>query len=686
MPDTHVWIVAVESYTAPDQDLSSPLDVQTPIAGAALELATLIKRRDPTALMMLNVSHRARPEYLAPLADLEAQGVVVAGCTQRELVASLRALRGGNTLIVYWVGHGVMYGDKRSVLTSESVSPSDLWALDINTLLKHLRSSSYAPIQLGFIDCCAQMVTTKPTLLALNGEGKKARRQYFYFSSSATEVAPANTRGPGFTRAVIDCLRDQVGPYDPTVLHRPLMARLDALKGGTKPNSLQWTAGSGDLWSHAGVEPNDQIETEARRCHLSRGEFEHLILALRGTESCPPERLSRALLAKNGVGDLVVEFQREFPGAAWVDLFIDAFSRLALARRIAPVAESLGLFWKDWLSLHAQLASFELHPSAEGSGHRSLVELLLATLDCAEPARGHDACIRLLELASRAIEALRPEVAERLRAFLLADATLGPRLPDAIAGLPSSKGETYLLVALTSAGEPHIPSIEAAWLYGDGPPDTLAIDNGIGTLAEQLNDLIQRARFRFPHRPLVVELLAPSELICMPKQWLELEISELGVTVWLEEMHSVALRWKTRMRGNKLLQPATWIQRAAEHRARRRRDVAVICTFADDGNVGDVVALTAPGPAPNRPLSEFSAFFDALLRGHPYMCWPRSQPEHLAAYRQAICQLVSANALPALAEGLRVAKEKHHPQLTDLMLLIDDPERNPYEMRLMDPF
>ena len=104
---TYIWIVAIERYGADRGDEKGPIDVPALVGLQALELAKDCAARDPQAQIVLSVSLHVRPEYIAVKAELPAC-VKITGASQPELRTALNLLQGAGTLLVYWVGHGII--------------------------------------------------------------------------------------------------------------------------------------------------------------------------------------------------------------------------------------------------------------------------------------------------------------------------------------------------------------------------------------------------------------------------------------------------------------------------------------------------------------------------------------------------------------------------------------------------
>jgi hypothetical protein len=162
--------------------------------------------------------------------------------------------------------------------------------------------------------------------------------------------------------------------------------------------------------------------------------------------------------------------------------------------------------------------------------------------------------------------------------------------------------------------------------------------------------------------------------------------------MWLECQWPIVLRWRDRLdlkTGPRRFNSARWKQQAQAAEAARGPNAPLALRFADTANPGvpaELVALTFPGPSPAEPQRNRMAFFQALLSAsHPYMCWPRDPVASDAKFRERVAQLVQGNPLHGLAGALVTEKRGADQTLHDLLLLIDEPQRNPFDGRLDEP-
>ncbi len=671
----YAWIVAVEKYgtggagAAPDG-----LDVQAPIGGWALDLAKVLLDRDAATKIVLNASLGPRAEYSERLEALQKRGVTPTGAARDDLENALASLEGKGTLLIYWVGHGIMDPERRYLLCADSRRAGDLRVLSVDSLSTHFRSARFPRTQMGFFDCCAQVVGN-PNVLNLGGDGKTATEQFLYYAASAAQVAAADTTREGFSSTVIQALTaSQAFPPVPKPFFRMLGDRLDALPLATRPVKLQWTEGSGESWSRQGGAATAELN-EARRAKLGWSQFEHL---WREAKLCTTaDKLSIALRNRE-IPAFLDTLRKENPSAAAVDLVQDAWGRLAIELALEDKCVDLGLFWHDWLALYEQVCLLDLLGKADRLD--DLPQLMLTVLDQANREKGWRSLIRLLELAARRA----PNA--KLLAAIKGHANLGPLYEDAVRKLPKDNDRLYLLLGLNYEPNAKTASLAKSSLFSGGKPDpTWSEDLPPGTLAEQINALIQRALER--EQSLVVELLLPNDLLSAPRAMLEIVNEDLDTRTWIEAEYAVVVRWHDRMKDKEgKYHPGTWRAAAKDARARADQVAKLVCAWSGEGKLDcNVVGLSFPGPSPADPKRNRGAFFQELLRGAPYMCWPRETPADTGVFRKAVCDLIERNDVARLPDALRDAKRQDTEALTDLILLIDEPERNPYDLRFQDP-
>lgn len=241
--DIHAWIVVVEKYAGQD------LDIPAPIGTWALELADVLLRRDPKTQIVFSSALAERQDYPVRMSGLKERGVQFTHATRSDLEKAMNRLHGDGTLLLYWVGHGVMHRerDERFLLCYDSAQPGDLNAFSVDELRKMLRSGAFPSLQLGFFDCCAQLIDGTPRFLKC-GPAEAATRQFFYYASSRDVLVAADVARQGFSSVVINALRNTRGcPIEPGPLFLTIQKQLKDLQ--TKPFFVQWIEDPADRWS-----------------------------------------------------------------------------------------------------------------------------------------------------------------------------------------------------------------------------------------------------------------------------------------------------------------------------------------------------------------------------------------------------------------------------------------------------
>ena len=254
------WIVAIEKYgqATGQNPPGDPLDIEAAVGTWALDLAEFLveKANVPKGNVTLNLSLAPRNDYSERLRKL---GIEWKGATQAELQNSaFGRLQGSkdDTLLIYWVGHGIRDERARYLLCADSRSPGNLVALTADSLLRHLRDEGFPGTQMGFFEACAQKHPS-PHTFEFSSDDRGSQRQFFYFAASANEFAPADLDRPGFSSEVLKHLKahGQV-PQNPPAFFQELNQAFEDLHAcgllQSRPFDLQYTRGSGDQWSRPG--------------------------------------------------------------------------------------------------------------------------------------------------------------------------------------------------------------------------------------------------------------------------------------------------------------------------------------------------------------------------------------------------------------------------------------------------
>jgi hypothetical protein len=670
MPNEAIaWIVAVEKYSGPE------LCIKQPVGSWALEFAELMLDNGASNVV-LSTSLNDVPSYLPKLEKLRARNVVCTGATQADIQNTLEKIRGTGTLFLYWVGHGIM-APSRQMLCADSQKMSALRVVSADSLLKRLRAPEYPRLQIGFFECCAQVVMNPPAVLDLGGDGRTITRQFFYHAASAGETATGSTQTPGFSSTVLQAIRAlKPFPPDPVTFFDGLKASLGKIPMQTRP-FLQRTEESGDVWSTGDPNSSNEISEAAGVAGLVLTQFDRLWQPVR-TAGVTPVEVANAYA--NGTLPAFIENLRTLrPMIAAPYLLDKAARQLDLEREFEPFCLKLRLLFQEWLALYDRLIAD--YPIGMPERLEDLPRLLLSALDKAQEETGLRLFIKLLLMAAKRGEKREMQHSIKLRKALASHPRLEPLYLSVVDEMPVEDDQLYLLLALDWEPNSQTASLIKAWISpgANSPFDQRKLPTR-SKLAEQINAVVQKVLEEFPEKPLTIELLTPNDLLCAPRELLELVNTDLGTRTWLEDQHPITLRWHDRMRGDDRYRPGSWKQLGQVIRATAEGAESLSCGWRPpvagvDGSC-HVVGLSFAGPCPSDPRRNRPQFFEELLKGSPYMCWPRNAQEDIESFKSAVVDLLNRSRLNSLPTALRDGRSDE--LLKDLVILIDEPHRNPY--------
>jgi hypothetical protein len=664
MADVVVWAVAVEKYDGSDLTLKQPVGLW------ALEFAeTLLEKGAPRVI--LTTSLRFENEYAQRIEKLEQTGLVQrTGADQADIQNALQLVRGGDALMIYWVGHGIM-APHRQMLCADSAGATATRSITVESLLKRLRSAEYAPLQIGFLECCAQVVTTTPASLDLGGDGATARDQYFYYAASAAQIASASTARPGFSSTILQNLAGlQTIPPQPAEFFSVLRAAFDKLSGQLRPFQMERTDGSGDVWSSGYSSAFKQIDEAAELAQLTRSEFQRVWRhALKSGRSAVE---FAAAFSNGAVAAFVQDFRIAQPNSAEPEFLERALQQLKIERTYAPLCLNLKLLWREWLAFYNRIAREQMLNTSQVA--EDLPGLLLNVLNQVTAEKRLRDFANLIELAARRSQDL---AAGQIRQTIRHDPDLGQAYAALTNAMAQQDDRLYLLLDVEWEPNTRAAALKKAWIHPglDGLYDEREI--AAGSLVEQINATVQDVLEEYPERSLTIELLSPNELFSVPMDFLRFVDPDLEIAMWLEAAYPITVRWKTRLQDKKYR--GTWKQRALQVIPRAQAANSLVClwrppTVTDIGY--HVQALAFPGPSPTQPARNKAMFFGELVKGEPLMCWPRNDVADADAFRVASDQFFSRQSLQQLPEALR--EGRNDPLLRELVVLIDLPDRNPY--------
>ena len=156
----------------------------------------------------------------------------------------------------------------------------------------------------------------------------------------------------------------------------------------------------------------------------------------------------------------------------------------------------------------------------------------------------------------------------------------------------------------------------------------------------------------------------------------------------LERSHPTMLRWRERMENHTDIryEAGRWEQAAKEieHRTRnvdgraawldRHCDLDQFCQEFEEGRSGELIGMDAASDGDQR--DEILAWI--CSGGLPYALWPRKEGVDLTAVKTELSRFLLSHSfhdLPSL---------KNKVALDDMLLLWDDPRRNPYKNKMND--
>lgn len=699
-----IWVVAVECHSAPP-GRRSELDFKAPVSRRALEWAEALRDR-PGVQMLMNVSavpaspEMARLDALRPrLLNPDEAHRADANALHISLAALARD-QPFDQLLLLWIGHGVMNNRQRYLLHQGTTSADNLRSWELDSLLQHLRSANAPPLQIGLFDTCAQVWSERPGNEQLGGSGNAVRAQHFYFASTAAAIASANPFEPTLASETLAAIQAIDWPPQPRALDALLQPKIDGLP--SRPVRFEWTQGSGDQWSsrHASGADNAEIARQALRSRTSELLFRH-VWQEAASAGVTAGDLAKAIRADK-VEALAKKLARARPDASEPDLLRDAWQRAKTVELWAADLADLGLSLPQWSDLAQQLVNQD---ARHAGAFAELRELLLWSLDMnrdalRDKARAHRALLALMVLAIKLAErsgltgASRSaaEAAARLDAAFRVDPTMAPLLASVQRSAVLTSESVVLYVEIELAANAVEPSVQRHWLMRDDiiePGAELALE---GPMGEQLKTLIDRVQ-RGEARPIRVELLAPFVLLCGQGEWLSysIDLGELtGVAgsagqalarVGLDKFWPICWRWKDRLQGKRLdLLPAFWQQRAAAVQQRARGSAQLHCRFDDDaaapGEDAHVRGLLYLPPSPAQARRNAEKFYRAMIGGDPYMLWPGADPADGEVFKTTVRDWLAGQRLSQLPEALCRARSAN--QLPELVLFLDEPDRNPY--------
>lgn len=689
MASVLAWIVAVERHAPlPGTTANALLDFKAPVSQRALEWAEWLQHQPDTQLL-LNLSVAPASPQLQRLNALRGRALNGADAHRADdtaLRAALQQVKAAplaDTLLLLWLGHGITINRRRFLLHQDSADAPNLQSWDVDTLLQHLRSGPSPGLQIGVFDTCAQVVDVPPNNQQFGGAGKAQRRQHFFFAATQAALATLSPFEPTLTSMALEATKALPWPPQPLPLTAALQSKMSVLP--SLPVAWEWTQGSGEQWSVRDSEPGDVlIAASIRRAGVSEAAFNHLWGTVKLTQLAATDLVNA--LKRRRVNAVAAKLQLQWPESA--SALRDAWARVQRAEAwVKPLAD-LGLALPYWTDLGEQVSTSLGRGVGTVPRFNELRELLLWALDAGD-ASAERTLLRLMVLAAkeaeRSVAGAAPAVAA-LRALWQADAKLASQVAGIEADAQLQQRPLVLLVELALPATSTEPRVDEYWLLRDDTVEPLPKLQLSGAVGTQLNTLISHVLDTYP-QALRVELLAPTALLAGRREWLSYSFDETPDAaaddcIGLDTLVPICWRWRDRMLGRDLRwQPALWRLRAKEAKARVDQSNGLRCLFdgeppAAEAPPADVVALAyrPPGPAETGPRR--AQFLQTLVRGHPYMVWPATEPADLPQLKAQLTQWMAEQRLLDLPERYRDARSGG--ALPHLVLFFDEPHRNPY--------
>lgn len=701
------WVVAVERHSARN-GRPSPLDFKSPVARRALEWAEWLVDQ-PNTRLLLNVNsapgsaEHSRVQALLPrlLNTADAHSAAPAALHNAVDEITREPAAGDDTLLLLWIGHGVISNRRRFLLHEGAVDAANLRTWDLDTLLQRLRSKGAPMQQLGVFDSCAEYGSQRPGYEELSPPQRPVQNsQFFYFAATAGAAASANPFEPTLASLALGSLQGISWPPQAQDLDAQLQPQMRKLP--SRPFRREWTSGSGDSWSSVndgadeGGATEQQLRQHARISGATEVAFRHLWIEVARTGLTPKE-LALALREPQvgatperhrGLEKLAKRLARKLPDSAAPQALLDAWQRVLRVEPWLNLTDDLCLTLPQWLEIARRVASPD---GRQPPDFGEISELLLWMLNMAGRDKSKDALLSLLLLAARqAREAggAARQSADALETQLAQNAELAARLPAVRQRLLPPSRPVVLCIELDLPVHPKPPAIVRHWIVRDDEVERMETPELDGDLGRQLNTLINAVQLK-ERAPVRIELLAPFLMLCGDAEWLTYSYPGSGDAgalpagrKALDTLWPISMRWKDRMKDdNPEWQAGRWHARAPQVQCLVQPGSKLACRFDNDDDDatadGPVRGLLYLPPSPQFRTRHLAEFRDALLDGDPYMLWPQEDPADPQAFKAAVCAWLQHHGLADLPEALQKARGKR--QLPPLVLFIDEPDRNHYK-------
>jgi len=624
----------------------------------------------------------------------------------------------GELLLLYWVGHGFVSRDGSRRLFFGDATNTVKSNLDVEQFLQLLRSTARGGFakQIAIIDTCARFFETLQTTKGLPRGGlpeglvqKEGVQQYFYFAASSGQYA---TQG-AFGAQVLDLLRGLPAhewPPNPRALRDGIEGLFDRLtterKAGQQPAWLEYRDGKDNRLVRGELPTLGAIHDVAQRAMVP---LRHLRTLTELAVNCAslmrrdgrdalaeslrtPKPLFRPVetredadldlmsliagsLQQNVEQKLAAEIVRMESNSNSAFLFEKTISEAAILREFWPILARIRVTIGRAQVLFRASHQFWTEDREPESVEEALQILMdLGTIDS------------LVEFLVRvAHEHPGDPNCGVLKQWLQAQCEWTTARLSAEAHLKEEvEMRRYLLVRVEERNG--VGRVTRAWLWGGNRGDPLELDAlpADGTLAGDIATLLNQVKQM--GGKVHLEIMLPEILLHLDSK--QLAWVNRGKERNLETLHPVVLRWRERMDtpGDPSFETGRWQQTAAQIERRRQMraaraewmsrscDIDAFCRAFEQGERGEFVGIEVESDGEGR--SEVVALI--CNGGLPYACWPRHKGVNLTDAKAEVGKMLGKNSFD------EVPGAKNSYLLSDLLLLWDDPKRNPYERKLRE--
>jgi tetratricopeptide (TPR) repeat protein len=333
---THALVVGVEQYA-----LGAGKDLAGPARDACRFVNWLLERRVPARNIHLFLAplpqNETAPAEMLP--DQALRDLTIREATHQQIRAAITRrspYEAGEVLYLFWGGHGIVTTDGDRLVYYADATPADKLNLDVNDLLRFLRSNAFAGFrtQICIFDVCAEEaeVHRLPREVYPGGNMRKGVEQIALFAARPKEKAanlPKEETGL-FSREVLEHLRatpEGAWPPDLDPLTEGLQRRFDELlaagESKQRPTYLWVRDRHGNELHHGRLAllPDETDEVERRRtiieieAYLSKAW--DLMGGKAGTETISGHKASQheLELARQLIEDHALELCGDYPKA-----------------------------------------------------------------------------------------------------------------------------------------------------------------------------------------------------------------------------------------------------------------------------------------------------------------------------------------------------------------------------------